>query len=165
MKLLTIFTTTLLGSVALVAADSSKWRCDIAQDGSGLQQQPTCCSQTSHPNNKQGSESVMGTDSRALALEISATRGLLTSLSDIAALDSECNDRLREVVMADHPLQLLENLLRKLEANLETRSPSRLSQIGRKIAWPFRLQESEEMMDKARRVRSLLAEALALDHL
>lgn len=109
--------------------------------------------------------SSQNTTARALALEISATRGLLTSLSDIAALDSECNDRLREVVMADRPLQLLENLLRKLEAKLEDQSSSRLGQIGRKIAWPFRLQESEEMMDRARKVRSLLGEALALDHL
>ncbi|KAJ9298846.1 hypothetical protein DTO271G3_3088 [Paecilomyces variotii] len=104
------------------------------------------------------------TVARALALEISATRGLLTSLSDIAALDSEWNDKLREIVMADKPLQLLGNLLRKLEENLEDGSPSRLSQIGRKIIWPFRLQESQEMMDMARKVRGILAEALALDH-
>lgn len=104
------------------------------------------------------------TTARALALEISATRGLLTSLSDIAALDSEWNDKIREMVMADQPLQLLERLLQKLEANLEDRSSNRLVQIGRKITWPFRLQESQDMMDTARRVRSLLSEALAMDH-
>ncbi|KAJ9209962.1 hypothetical protein DTO166G4_8434 [Paecilomyces variotii] len=62
MKLFTILTTTLLGSVSLVAANGSQWSCDIAQDGSGLPQQPMCCNSTSRPNNKQGSESVVGAD-------------------------------------------------------------------------------------------------------
>jgi len=104
---------------------------------------------------------------RNLMVEISATRGLLSSLADLAALDEGWNEKLREMAMKDGPLEMQKALLQKLEERLDLEGGpgGRLRQWGRRLNWPFRLEETREMMEAARRVRSLLVGALALDHL
>ena len=90
-------------------------------------------------------------DIRNLMIEISATRGLLSSLAEVAALDEGWNEKLREMSTKDGPLQMQETLLRKLEESLdpETGLGGRLRQWGRRLNWPFKLEETREMLQVA----------------
>ncbi|KAL2833732.1 hypothetical protein BDW59DRAFT_156533 [Aspergillus cavernicola] len=105
-------------------------------------------------------------EARALAVEITTTRALISSLKELAAVDEAWNERLQE--MAAGPLLILTELLQDLETKLladDDQSIGRVRKWGRKITWPFRMEETRGMTKIARNVRSVLAASLAVDQL
>lgn len=104
---------------------------------------------------------------RLLTSEINATRALLSSIADIAGVDEEWNQNLQKMAGQDGPLGMLELLLTKLEYRLsrEARVENGLAKLTKRLTWPWRLEETREMLSIARTARGLLAEALVMDHL
>lgn len=104
---------------------------------------------------------------RCLTVEISTTRALLSSISDIAGVDETWNKSLRELMTTDGPMQMLDTLLSKLEHRLgrEVRTKGELGSLRKKLTWPWRADDTREMVRIAREARGLLAGALAVDHL
>lgn len=104
---------------------------------------------------------------RCLAVEISTTRALLSSIADIAEVNETWNENLRRLTVEDGPMQMLDALLSKLERRLnqEVRVKSDLRQLRKKLSWPWRVEETRQMVNTARETRGLLAGALAVDHL
>lgn len=104
---------------------------------------------------------------RCLTVEISTTRALLSSISDIAGVDETWNNSLRELMTTDGPMQMLDTLLSKLEHRLgrEVGIKGELGQLRKMLIWPWRADDTREMVRIAREARGLLAGALAVDHL
>ncbi|KAJ5374397.1 hypothetical protein N7517_006403 [Penicillium concentricum] len=107
------------------------------------------------------------TEIRWLTVEISTTRALLSSIADIAGVDETWNHSLRELMTNDGPMQMLDTLLSKLEHRLgqEVRIKGEPGHLRRKLTWPWRADDTREMVRIARDARGLLAGALAVDHL
>lgn len=106
-------------------------------------------------------------ETRSLTIEINTTRALLSSIAEIASVDETWNQNLRTLTVQDGPMQILDSLLSKLERRLsrEVEAKSGLGQLKRKIVWPWRVDETRQMVRTAREARGLLAGALAVDHL
>jgi hypothetical protein len=106
-------------------------------------------------------------ETRSLTIEINTTRALLSSIAEIASVDGTWNQNLRRLTIQDGPVQMLDSLLSKLEHRLsrEVETKGGLRQLKRKIIWPWRVDETRQMVRTAREARGLLAGALAMDHL
>lgn len=106
-------------------------------------------------------------ETRSLTIEINTTRALLSSIAEIASVDETWDQNLRTLTVQDGPMQILDSLLSKLERRLsrEVEAKSGLGQLKRKIVWPWRVDETRQMVRTAREARGLLAGALAVDHL
>ncbi|CAG8892264.1 unnamed protein product [Penicillium egyptiacum] len=104
---------------------------------------------------------------RCLTVEISTTRALLSSISDIAAVDETWNKNLRQLMTEDGPMQMLDTLLSKLDHRLsrEVGIKGEVGRLRKKLTWPWRADDTREMIRVAREARGLLAGALAVDHL
>lgn len=104
---------------------------------------------------------------RCLTVEISTTRALLSSIADIANVDETGNENLRGLTVEDGPMQMLGALLSKLEyrLNQEVGVKGDWRQLRKKLSWPWRAEETRQMVSAAREIRGLLAVALAVDHL
>ncbi|KXG53391.1 uncharacterized protein PGRI_004410 [Penicillium griseofulvum] len=104
---------------------------------------------------------------RCLVVEITTTRALLSSIVDIAGVDETWNKSLRELMTNDGPMRMLDSLLSKLEHRLgqEVRTKGEPGQLRKKLTWPWRADDTREMIKVAREARGLLAGALAVDHL
>lgn len=104
---------------------------------------------------------------RCLVIEISTTRALLSSIADIAGVDETWNENLRRLTIEDGPMQMLDGLLSELERRLgrEVRMKGEPGHLRKKLSWPWRAEETRQMVRTAREARGLLAGALAVDHL
>lgn len=92
------------------------------------------------------------TEIRCLIIEITTTRALLSSIEDIASVYEAWNENLRGMAIEEGPMNMLGTLLSKSEHRLaqEARKKCELGRLGRKLTWPWRAQETREMIKVAR---------------
>jgi hypothetical protein len=99
----------------------------------------------------------------SVLLEISATKGILETLKDLAANASRSDSVLSNVGALSEPLKSYGALLHKLETAL---APGHgLQKLSKALKWPFEKAEVLEILAALERYKSLFGLSLHADHL
>jgi hypothetical protein len=98
-----------------------------------------------------------------LLLEISAVRGILQTLNDLATNATKGDPVLRNIEGLRVPLNEYQSLLSRLEKAL--RPPLGLTRVGKALKWPFEKKEVLEHLATIERCKALFGLALHADHL
>jgi len=108
-------------------------------------------------------------DCKSLLLEISAARGILTTLSETINDVKDSGNwtvTIKTISEPDGPLSILHTLLQDLDTKLKrVASTTKVKKVTQSLIWPFTNKETEQAIRVVERQKTLLALALQNDHI